>query len=146
MMQETPAPNPHSLDTSTSRNRFLLSITLVLVFILGLGIRLIDLDDPPLDFNPTRQLRSAIIARGLYYKNDPNADPQMRDGALSHLSAMERLEPPIFESLVAWFYRLAGGENLGIARVLAAIFWLIGAIFLFDLGRRMTSPWAAGRR
>jgi hypothetical protein len=116
---------------------------LVLVLILGGALRLLDLDDPPLDFNPTRQLRSAIISRGIYYQAVSDADPQTQDLAISHMNAMERLEPPVFETIVAGMYRLGGGENLAVARVLASLFWLIGAVFLFDLGRRMTSPWAA---
>jgi hypothetical protein len=113
------------------------------VFVLGLLVRLVDLTDPPLDFNPTRQLRSAIIARGLYYQSAPDVDPAKREVAIDHLGAMERLEPPIFEHIVAFTYRLMGGENLWVARVYTSVFWLIGGIVLFDLGRRMTSPWAA---
>jgi hypothetical protein len=118
-------------------------ITLTGVLLLGLGLRLIDLNDPPLDFNPTRQLRSAIIARGLYYERALDADPVLRTLAVSHMNTMERLEPPIFETLVAWVYGLLGGENLALARMFASLFWIIGALVLFDLGRRMTSPWAA---
>ena len=44
------------------------------LFALGLAIRLYDLTDPPLDFNPTRQLRGAIMARGYYYEMLPDAD------------------------------------------------------------------------
>jgi hypothetical protein len=48
--------------------------TLALVFIFGaaLAIRLYDLTDLPLDFHPTRQLVSAIKARGLYYETQPD--------------------------------------------------------------------------
>ena len=47
-------------------------ITLGLLFTFGLGIRLYDLTDLPLDFHPTRQLGSAVIARGMYYQDlDP---------------------------------------------------------------------------
>ena len=41
----------------------------LLAFLLGLAVRLYDLTDPPLDFHPTRQLHSALIARGMYYQN-----------------------------------------------------------------------------
>ena len=48
----------------------------VLLILLGLGIyiRLYDLTDPPLDFHPTRQLRSAIIARSMYYRSLPETE------------------------------------------------------------------------
>jgi hypothetical protein len=115
----------------------------MLVFLLGLGIRLVDLDDPPLDFNPTRQLRSAIIARGLYYERTPGVDPDKRELAISHKRGMEHLEPPILESLTAWAYQLMGGENLWVARVVSSFFWLVGAAAVYDLGKRMASPLAA---
>jgi hypothetical protein len=118
-------------------------ILLLVVLALGFVVRLIDLDDPPLDFNPTRQLRSAIIARGLFYALDDAADPETRELAITHLQAMERLEPRILESVVAFVYRLMGGENLWVSRIITTVFWLIGAGALYDLGRRIGSPLAA---
>ena len=50
-------------------------LTLSLLLLLGLGIRLYDLTDAPLDFHPTRQLRGALIAPGIYYRWLPHADP-----------------------------------------------------------------------
>ena len=115
----------------------------VVVFLLGLFVRLIDITDPPLDFNPTRQLRSAIIARGLYYQSVPDADPELQKHAVSHMNSMERLEPTIMEHLVAFTYRIMGDENLWVSRIFSALFWVIGGFALFDLGRRMTSLWGA---
>ncbi|HJS29813.1 MAG TPA: hypothetical protein VJ768_09335, partial [Anaerolineales bacterium] len=48
------------------RTRLTLWVTLAVLYVVGLGVRLADLTDPPLDFHPTRQLRSAIIAREMY--------------------------------------------------------------------------------
>jgi hypothetical protein len=39
-------------------------IVLLVILVCGLGVRFFDLTDPPLDFAATRQLRSALIARG----------------------------------------------------------------------------------
>jgi len=122
---------------------WLANILLGVILILGLAVRLTDLTDPPLDFNPTRQLRSAIIARGLYYQSAPDVDPALRVLAIDHLSKMERLEPPILEQIVALTYRLMGGENLWVSRIFSSIFWMVGAAALYALGRRMVSPWAA---
>ena len=117
--------------------------TLVLIFSIGLWIRLIDLKDPPLDFNPTRQLRSAIIARGLYYERAENVDPTKRDIAIDYKRNMERLEPPVLETIVSWIYLAVGKEILWVARILSSICWLVGAAALYDIGRRMTSPFPA---
>jgi len=108
-----------------------------------LWIRLIDIKDPPLDFNPTRQLRSAIIARGYYYEHAPNVDPEKRDTAMGHKRGMEHLEPPILETVTSWIYLLAGREILWAARVLTSFCWVVGGAALYDLGRRMASPSAA---
>jgi len=53
--------------------RFWQNLLVALVFLLGASVRLLDLQDPPLDFHPVRQLRDAIIARGLWLQMDPTA-------------------------------------------------------------------------
>lgn len=112
---------------------------LLLLFGLGIGLRLVDLTDQPLDFHPTRQLRSAIIARGMYYQSLPGLDPDVREAALISWTSMERYEPPIFESLVAFSYRVAGSEILWIARLYAILFWMVGGAALYLLTRRLVS-------
>jgi len=47
------------------------------------------------------------------------------------------------ETLVAWTYRLMGGENLWVARILSTTFWIVGAAALYDLGRRIATPAAS---
>lgn len=107
--------------------------------LLGLGLRLLDLTDPPLDFHAWRQLRSATIARGMYYAIDPVADPEITETAISLARTFDKLEPEIFERIVAFTYFILGEENLWIARIWAIIYWFVGGIFLFDLSRRFAS-------
>jgi hypothetical protein len=116
-----------------------LILLLVVLFTLGLGIRLYDLGDPPLDFHPTRQLRNAIVARGIYYDLQTNADPTTRSLAASLHDTIGIYEPPIIETMTALGYRLAGGENLAIPRVINSLLWLVGGVVLFLLARAMTS-------
>lgn len=113
----------------------------ILVGLLGLGcfLRLLDLTDPPIDFHPSRQLRNAVIARGIYYQILPNPDPDLRQQAIVLANAAGRYEPPILETIVAWTYRVMGGEYLWISRVYSTLFWLIGGLALFSLARRMTT-------
>ncbi len=103
---------------------------------LGLGLRLYDLTDQPIDFHPTRQLRSAIIARGMYYSMLSDIDPQTRQQAIAAWNSTGQYEPSILEYLVAQTYRLMGGENIWVARIWNSLFWLIGGLALFDLARR----------
>jgi hypothetical protein len=113
---------------------------LALAFLaLGLGIRLYDVTDQPLDFHPTRQLRSALVARSMYYEMLPGADPALREDAADLAARTGRYEPPILERLAALSYLLLGGENLWVARILSSVFWIIGGLGLFALARRMTA-------
>jgi len=127
--------------TSGKRNRSPIVAWVVgmSLLIVGLGLRFYDLTDEPLDFHPTRQLRGALIARGIYYAMLPDADPELRSLAISYAGTVGQYEPPILETLVAYTYRLIGGEHLWVARVYSSIFWLIGGIGLFLLAKRMTS-------
>ena len=113
----------------------------ILVVLLGIGflLRMVDLRDPPLGFNPTRQLRSAIIARGIYYSNQPDDGSLQRQLATTHWKMMERLEPSVLEWLVASTYQLMGAETVWVARIYTTTFWVIGSVALYDLSRRMTS-------
>lgn len=108
----------------------------VFLFLTGLGIRLFDLTDLPLDFHPTRQLRSAIIARGIFAQMQPFADEDKQTAVLQSMNSLEAYEPPIFETITAFTYRLAGGEYLWISRIYASLFWMVAALFLFLLLRR----------
>lgn len=133
----------------------------IVIFLLlgGFLLRMIDLTDPPLDFHPTRQLHSAIIARGMYaqmqakwplvltFLKAPNweganlsfIEETQRQQAISLWHSSPIFEPQIFERLVALTYCLLGAEVLWIARIYAAIFWVLGSLPLFALARRVTS-------
>jgi hypothetical protein len=113
-------------------------ILLVVVFAMGLGIRLYDLKDLPLDFHAVRQLRSALIARSVYYQINPKIDPALRQEALD-TSNLEIYEPPILEEIVGLTYQVIGSEQLWISRIYTSICWLIGGLALLGLGRRFFS-------
>ncbi len=112
----------------------------LLILLLGLGglLRLVDSTDPPLDFHPTRQLRNAIVARGIYYEMLPQADPEQRALAVSIARVPARYEPPIVETLSAWTYLLIGGESIVVPRLYGTLAWLLAGLALYDLARRIT--------
>jgi len=115
----------------------LLVILAGLLLVLGLGLRLFDLTDEPIDFHPTRQLRGAIIARGMYYEMLPGADPITRDQAMSFWASTGQYEPSILERGAAISYLILGREVPWLARLYNSIFWTLGGLALFDLARRM---------
>ena len=56
-----------SVSSFFAPRRIVLILWVVLLFGVGIAIRFYDLTDLPLDFNSTRQLHSAVVARGFYY-------------------------------------------------------------------------------
>jgi len=121
------------------RSRLLLLLAVLFIFGLGIGVRLINLTNPPLDFHAWRQLRSASIARGYFYQMMPSADPVLRQKAVEIADSLGFMEPTVFEHIVAITYRIAGQEELWIARLYAILFWVIGGVGLFLLARKITS-------
>ncbi|MBL8080070.1 MAG: glycosyltransferase family 39 protein [Anaerolineales bacterium] len=117
--------------------------TLVILLILGGVLRLIDVTDPPLDFQPSRQLRNSLVARDIYYSLLPTATSEQHVLTQKFADSVGQYEPPIIESIVAVSYFIAGGETIVVARLWETFFWLAAGIALFDLMRRAASPWAA---
>jgi 4-amino-4-deoxy-L-arabinose transferase-like glycosyltransferase len=133
-----------SISTQGERRLSLpLLISIVTLFVLGAVLRLIDLNDPPLDFHTSRQLRNSIVARDIYYRISPNADPQKRRLVASFANSVGHYEPPITETIVAFTYRLIGAESYAVPRIWDTLFWLLAGLTLFDLAQRTVSPWAA---
>lgn len=137
---DTPAARKNKVIPGTG---YIHALILAILLIAGAWIRFFDLNDPPLDFHPTRQLHSLIIARGIYYQNAPEISEGQRQTAMQQAQAEGQVEPQIFEWIVAQTYRLAGGESIETARVYSIIFWLIGALLLYAFSRRYFSGTAA---
>ena len=124
------------------RKRVFWGLGLLLIFALGLGIRLYDLTDPPFDYHPTRQFHSALVARGMYFQADESAPDWQRTLAIKQWDREPVIEPPVMELLVAGAYRLMGSDNLWVARLLSAVFWVLGGIAIMLFGRQLGYPLA----
>jgi hypothetical protein len=114
------------------------TFALIVIFTLGILIRLYDLTDLPLDFHSTRQLLSLIKARGMYYETRTDVPSEERSFAIQQWKFRASVEPEFFEHIVAWTYQFTG-EQIWVARVYSSAFWVIGAIFMYLLARRLTS-------
>jgi hypothetical protein len=119
-------------------SRLTLALTLLILFGVGLAIRIYDITDLPLDFHPTRQLFSAVKARGMYYENLSDVPDWQRDFAVRGWKTKVTIEPEILERLAAFIYRYTG-EQLWIPRMISALLWLVGGIFVYLLAREMLS-------
>ena len=134
----TPPSRPNPSPSLFGSSRLLSGLALALLFLAGLGIRLYDLRDLPLDFHPTRQLFTAIVARSYYYQDTPSAPAWERERAAAQLAA-EETEPPSIDWLAAQTYRLIGGVDLFYPRLYSALFWLLAGLPLFLLARMLSN-------
>ncbi|MCL4268282.1 MAG: glycosyltransferase family 39 protein [Anaerolineales bacterium] len=124
--------------TSLFSTKIARNIALFVIFALGIAIRLYDLTDLPLEFHSTRQLLSALKARGMYYETRTDVSSEERAFAIQQWKFRASVEPEFFERLVAWTYQFTG-EQVWIARIYSFAFWIIGGVFLYLLARRLTS-------
>ncbi len=120
---------------SGSSSRWLWVGLIILAFLLGLAVRFYDLTDLPLDFHSTRQLHSALIARGMYYQNLQSAPEWQRERAVNQWKGEGLIEPQIMERLTAFTYSLIGAADLWAARIWSIFFWTLGGVFLVLLAR-----------
>ncbi len=107
----------------------------VLVVLVGTGLRLYDLTEPPLDFYPTRQFRSLILARAFYLHWRPGDISPEEVEQRAAANRIARYEPPLLEQLVARTYLLLGREAPWVIRVYNTAFWLVGGLGLALLMR-----------
>jgi 4-amino-4-deoxy-L-arabinose transferase-like glycosyltransferase len=128
------------MNSSASRSLFAPwnKLVLVLLFVLALSIRLYDLTDLPLDFHPTRQLLSALKARGMYYQGRADVPEWQRQFAVQQWKNKAEIEPEAIERLTAFTYRFTG-EQLWVGRLYSVLFWMTGGIFLLLLLRQFVS-------
>lgn len=126
-----------------NQHHLLYVIAVVVILLTGLGIRFYDLKDAPLDFHPTRQLFSAIKARGMFYEKQPSDPEGKRDFAVELWKKQGLIEPPVLERLTAFTYQIIGKEILWVARIYSILFWTIAGLALLALTQKMVDKNAA---
>ena len=91
-------------------------------------------------FHPTRQLFSALKARGMYYADASltDAPAEQRQFAIQQGKLRATIEPEILEKLTAFTWKFTG-EQLWVARIYSSLFWLLGGVFLYLLARDLFS-------
>jgi len=125
--------------------RIKLALILLLALIFGLGafLRYSDLSQPLLDFHPTRQLFSAVKARGMAYQSLANIPDWQKDLSFRQWQVEATIEPPIVENIAVFFYLRNGEENTAYPRAVSSTFWLLAAVFLGLLAYDLTGSLAA---
>ncbi len=127
----------NKVDSFFAPNKFVMWFVVVVIFGLGLAIRLYDLTEAPLDFHATRQLHSALMARGMYYQHLETAPDWQREIAVRQWKAEGLIEPPFMEWITAQTYRLIGNDHLWVARLYAIFFWMMGGGALYFLTKEL---------
>lgn len=107
------------------------------IVLLALVIRLDSITAPPLDFAPARQTYDALRARIIYADGLQQLEPWKRAVLDDVRAQVPQIEPPVLEHLAAAGYRLAGSEQLWIARMLSVLLWIVGGAFLHRLATRV---------
>lgn len=108
---------------------------------LALGIRVYRINDPPLEFNSSRQYQGALLTRYYYYTADPSASEWQRQRAKAQKPP--NYEPPVLEKITSQFYRITDRESFWFPRLLSVIFWFIGGAGIFVLSRKLWNRVAA---
>ena len=110
-------------------------LTLGLLFVAALCLRLYGITQPPMEFFQIRQYHGALLARGFY--------EWLLTGNLRTIPPDGIIEPPILELIASCAYLIFGGEHLWIPRLLSALFWMVGGVFLYLIAKKIVSPNAA---
>jgi hypothetical protein len=123
--------------TQTLLTLFEPRVVLVLLFVLAFAVRLVHVNQAPLDFHAVRQYHTLIVARDFYYKLGGSAPKWQRELASLNREREGKWEPPILPALSALGYLAVGGEHFWVPRALSALFWLVGGVFLYLIARRL---------
>jgi 4-amino-4-deoxy-L-arabinose transferase-like glycosyltransferase len=87
----------------------------------------------------TRELHNALLAREYYFGGGTGL-PAWKQRVLAQLRrSVKPVEPPVLDHLAAWEYRLTGGEHMWAPRLVSALLWVIGGVFLYLIALRVTS-------
>ena len=106
------------------------------VVLAALVVRLGGIGNPSVE---SRELHNALVARQLYH-GDGDGLPEWKRTVLQELrDVAQPIEPPILDALAAAGFKLVGGEELWIPRLLSSVLWVVGGLFLFQIASRLTS-------
>ncbi len=118
-------------------------VVLAALFTGALAIRAHRIDDPPLEYNPHRQYRNAMLARKHFLAQDGSAPAGQKTVAGAQAPDSLEIEPLVMVHAASLLYRLAGRVSLSLPRLLAVVFWLAGGAALYVLAKRLLAASAA---
>jgi 4-amino-4-deoxy-L-arabinose transferase-like glycosyltransferase len=130
-------------DTPERRRVRLSHFALLVMLVVAFAIRLDGITGPPFDNAVARQFHAALLARMYYLNDSSHVAPEKRAVVTAWHDEVEPIEPPVMEHLAALTYRLAGHEELWLARLLSVLWWTGGGALLYLIALRVVQPAAA---
>jgi hypothetical protein len=99
------------------------------LLVASLGLRLEGIATPTVVAN--RELYGDLVARQYYYGQGDHLPSAKRTVVRRLGTVFNPIEPPVLNVASALGFRLTGGENMWIPRLLSSVIWVIGGIFLY---------------
>jgi hypothetical protein len=104
---------------------------LVLLFLVAGAVRLYRLDAPGMLVG--REIRSAVLARDFYFSQLDSVPAWRKEVARAIRRHEPTLEPPVTELIFAALHRVNGREQWWYGRLVPALFWIVGGIFMYRI-------------
>ena len=112
---------------------------LLLAACLLAGALLVRLDGIARPSVSTREMHNALLAREYYFGTGAGL-PLWKQRVLAELrQSVQPVEPPVLDHFAALEYRIIGGEHLWAPRLISALLWVLGGVFLYRIALRVTS-------
>jgi 4-amino-4-deoxy-L-arabinose transferase-like glycosyltransferase len=86
----------------------------------------------------TRELHNALLAREYYFGSGAGLPPWKQHVLQELHVSVKPVEPPLLDHLAAWGYRLAGGEEIWIPRLVSVVLWVLASVFVYLIASRIT--------
>ena len=121
-------------------------LLLFLVIVLAFGLRLYKINIPLADHHSWRESDTAAVARNFIREGFDFFHPKIDNMAplakpdLPNSQRLFMVEPPIYQTLVAGFYKILGVREKW-ARLVSIVFYLGGIIFLYLLVKKLINKW-----
>ncbi len=79
------------------------------------------------------QFRSALVARSYYFRMSDDIPEWRKEINTYSVDRLPGKEPHVMPFLAALLYKVTGGEQLWVGKLVATVAWLLGGFFLFLL-------------
>lgn len=109
----------------------------VLIACLVVGAFLLRMEGITKPSIASRELYGALLARQYYFGGPEVLPPAKQEVVRALGEVFDPIEPPVLNLAAALAFRLTGGENLWFPRLVPALLWVLGGLFLYLIAVRI---------